>query len=150
MRSALLVIATTVMMGCGTGSEANGIAPTASTDEAALSSSETFACEIHYYDSASLPNPHIFVAAKGSATVSDLSKSPIVLSSSDAISGTAQIFTRGSLTVQAFSGADFLASGAYRLSTSRQFVTDLQMPMAPITKDGVTYDRLWIGCFPQQ
>jgi hypothetical protein len=122
--------------------------PTASSSDEALTAPRALACAIHYYDSASLPTPHILVVAEGSATTTALATTPLVLATPEGIDGSVGVYTKGFLNVQVSSGASFLTSGSYFLSTSTHFSTDLQVPITPVTKDGITYDRLWIGCAP--
>ena len=141
-------LSVTALIGCNGASPDDAESTTSS--EALSTPSVSLKCEIHYYDSASLPTPHIFVAASGVSTAKDLATKPLTLSTPEGVSAWLDVAQAGYLTVSVGTSTQpFAASGTYLLSTSKHFATDLQTSIAPVQKDGITYDRMWVGCFPQ-
>jgi hypothetical protein len=134
-----------LLVGCNTSSSLQTEPQATAAGEEALTASRRVSCEIHYYDSASLPNPHILSVASGTAATSSLSATPLFLSTPEGVTASIGVFNSGLLSVEADAQAGFLASGAYALPLAGGG-TDLQAPMPPIEKDGIKYDRLWVGC----
>jgi predicted pyridoxine 5'-phosphate oxidase superfamily flavin-nucleotide-binding protein len=97
-----------------------------------------------HYDAAALPEPHVITVAKSTVETSQLSATPLVLTTPEGITASIGVFRPGFVTVHASVGATFIASGVYALTPALE--TDLQAPMSPVTKDGATYDRLFVGC----
>jgi hypothetical protein len=79
-----------------------------------------------------------------------LKKAPLVLSTPEGISATFRFdgTTPGAPALSvAVAGQTAFLFAAYPFGTSKTFFTDLQTSLdKPLTKDGVVYDRLWVGC----
>lgn len=103
------------------------------------------ACEIHYYNAGGLPEPRILNVAQTEGPVDDATDLSMMTPE-----GITTVIARssGKLIVEVLAaGGTFLASGAYTVPSTKALSTDLQAPLTPtLTRDGVTYDRLWVGC----
>jgi hypothetical protein len=101
------------------------------------------ACELHYFDTAT--GMKILNAAQGQANVSTLASTPLVLATPENV--TASVHVVGDdLVVDVSGGGQALGSGHDALSGA--FPTNLQLAMPPIVKADVTYDAVWVGCWP--
>jgi hypothetical protein len=132
--------------GCSGGGSASQSTDSASTATGPLQ----VACEIHYYNASGLPAPTILVAAQNEGTAGDFANptaNPLSLATPDGVTAWVGMAS-GKLSVEVLAASgSFVASGAYTVPATKAFTTDLQAPLTPpVTKDGVTYDRLWVGC----
>lgn len=130
-----------------------GLAPACHQEDAASASTYALneptavSCELHYFDSATFTK--ILNAAEGAANVGDLTRTPLVLTTPEGIVASIESYRPNTLSVGVSLGSEPLGRATYPLSSDPSGATDLQLPMPPVTKSGVIYDRVWVGCTPR-